>query len=299
MEKYVVFHIEGGLGKNIAATAVVKSISEKYKDRRLIVIASHPEIFLNNPYVYRIYRLGSTPYFWDDFIKDKDTIILRRDPYLEHSHISDKDHLIKSWHIAYELEYDKDKNLPELYTNMIQRSLGDLWVREKPIMLINSHGGGMTDDRIMYSWTRDIPYPLLVNIVEEFGNKYHILQVCKNEYQSIDHPAVEPLFNPMSNFELFSLLHVAEKRVLIDSALQHAAAAFKLSSLVLWIGTSVDIFGYDLHTNIIANKPPNNLKLPDSEYFKYQLDGVVHECPYTSPNEIFDNKNIIEKIKLV
>ena len=39
MEKYVVFHVEGGLGKNVASTAVIKNIAEKYKDRKLIVMS--------------------------------------------------------------------------------------------------------------------------------------------------------------------------------------------------------------------------------------------------------------------
>ena len=31
MEKYVIFHIEGGLGKHIAATAVAKTIKNNYQ----------------------------------------------------------------------------------------------------------------------------------------------------------------------------------------------------------------------------------------------------------------------------
>jgi hypothetical protein len=49
----------------------------------------------------------------------------------------------------------------------------------------------------------------------------------------------------MPNMELFSLLLVSQKRVLIDSCLQHAAAAaaLGLSSVVLWVGTSPKVFG--------------------------------------------------------
>ena len=32
MEQYVIFHVDGGIGKNIAATSVCKSISEEYPD---------------------------------------------------------------------------------------------------------------------------------------------------------------------------------------------------------------------------------------------------------------------------
>jgi len=32
-DKYVVLHVEGGLGKNVAATAIVKPLAEKHSDR--------------------------------------------------------------------------------------------------------------------------------------------------------------------------------------------------------------------------------------------------------------------------
>ena len=51
LEKYVIWHIQGGLGKNVAATALIKDLKEKYPDRKLIMVVSWPEIFLNNPYI--------------------------------------------------------------------------------------------------------------------------------------------------------------------------------------------------------------------------------------------------------
>ena len=56
----------------------------------------------------------------------------------------------------------------------------------------------------------------------------------------------------MSGLELFSILAGSDRRVLIDSCLQHAAAAFKLKSTVLWVGTSPKVFGYNIHKNISA-----------------------------------------------
>ena len=59
---------------------------------------------------------------------------------------------------------------------------------------------------------------------------------------------------PLDNLQLFSILAQSQKRVLNDSCLQHAAAAFKLKSTVLWIGTSPSVFGYRLHDNIESKK---------------------------------------------
>ena len=79
MEKYIVWHIQGGLGKNIAATSLLTSLQKKYEDRKIVIVASYPEVFLNHSSVYRVYKLGTTQYFYDDYIKDKDTIIFRQE----------------------------------------------------------------------------------------------------------------------------------------------------------------------------------------------------------------------------
>ena len=136
-EKYVIFHVEGGLGKNVASTAVVKNIAAKYKDRKLVVMASFPEVFLNNPYIHRVYRLGMTPYFWEDYINKKDTIILRREPYFETSHIMRQTQLHETWHKMYDLPYNKEKDLPELHLNMIQNEMHVTWNRQRPILLFS------------------------------------------------------------------------------------------------------------------------------------------------------------------
>jgi hypothetical protein len=66
MEKYIVWHIEGGLGKNVAATSLLPSLAKKYSDRKIVVVASYPEVFLNHPHLHRVYRVGMTAYFYDD-----------------------------------------------------------------------------------------------------------------------------------------------------------------------------------------------------------------------------------------
>jgi hypothetical protein len=95
--------------------------------------------------------------------------------------------------------------------------------------------------------------------------------------------------------ELFSLLLFSQKRLLIDSCLQHAAAALNLPSTVLWIGTSPKVFGYNIHTNIIA-EIPTTVKLPDSYLFDYNFNGMVHECPLFDTN-IFDINEIIQTLQ--
>lgn len=290
-EKYIVWHIEGGLGKNIAATSLIQDVSEKYPDRKLIMIVSYPEIFLNNPYIHRVYPVSNTMYFYDDYIKDKDTIIFRHEPYFQSDHITRKKHLISNWCDLLGIEYKNQ--LPLLHPNAIQKNLMYNWARDKPIMVIQTNGGPINNPN-RYSWTRDIPYNVSLSLANHYNSQYHIIQVCGNN--SVLIPGVEHVNQPTSNFELFSILAVSTKRVLIDSSLQHAAAGMGLPSTVLWVGTSPNNFGYGMHKNVIANKPDGNTKLINSYFFDYSFSGEVIECPYNNLDNIFDIKEIIKNI---
>jgi hypothetical protein len=243
-----------------------------------------------------VYRLGMTPYFWDDYISGQDTIILRREPYFETSHIMQKTPLHETWHKMYDLPYNKEKDLPELYMNMIQTEMPITWNRQRPILLLHTNGGPLMDGAPIYAWSRDMPRYVAEAIIQQFGQQYHIIQVVKHQAQGIQSPLVEVVDRSMSNFELFSLVRASAKRVLIDSCLQHAAAAYKLPSTVLWVGTHPEMFGYSMHTNIIAKEPVGNVKKIDASYFDYSLDGQFHECPYNSPEEMFDVNEIIKAI---
>jgi len=93
-----------------------------------------------------------------------------------------------------------------------------------------------------------------------------------------------------------SLILHSDKRVLIDSCLQHAAAALKLPSVVLWNGTSPKVFGYDMHTNIETAKP-SNLKLPGSYLFDFDFNvSSEHEYPFNETEDLFDTDKIFEAI---
>ena len=290
-EKYIVWHIEGGLGKNIAATSLLSSLKEKHPERKIVIVASYPEIFLNFPSVYRVYRLGSTQYFYDDYIKNKDTIVFKHEPYYETQHILKNKHLIANWCKILDIEYKNQS--PVLNFNYLHQLNVSKWNREKPILLIQTNGGSL-DSNLTYSWTRDIPIDLAIQIVNKYRETHHIIQVCKPSSPKLE--GAEIIDYPLSALELFPLLVVSDKRILIDSSLQHAAVALNAPSIVFWVGTSPKNFGYAFHNNIVANSPTDTTKLIDAYLFDYSFEGVIHECPYYSLEEMFDIPKILEKI---
>jgi hypothetical protein len=283
--KFLVWHIEGGLGKNVAATALISALAKKYSDRKLVVVASYPEIFLNHPDVYRVYRLGMTAYFYEDYILGKDTLVFRHEPYFQTGHIMKQKHLIENWADLLGIKVETPFK-PDLRHNMIQQNLIGGWQRSRPICLIQTNGGILQNNGYSYLWTRDMPIELAIQIANLYSTTHHIIQVTKPN--SVKIPGVEVVDTPITASELFALVAASDKRILIDSCLQHAAAAYNLPSTVLWIGTSPQNFGYDLHTNIKALPPSGNTKLIDSYLFDYSFEGVLHECPYTDINEMFN-----------
>lgn len=290
--KYFVWHIQGGLGKNIAATALCKSIKEAHPDRQLILVVSYPEVFLNNPYIDRVYNLGQAPYFYQDYIEGKDVIIARHEPYNQTGHITKKKHLIHNWCDLLGIPYTNQQ--PEIFTNYPQKMLLGLWQRTKPIMVLQTGGGPMQGQKYSYSWTRDMPIEIAQQIVQKFQNQYHIIQITRPDGYALE--GVERQDQPLSNLELFALLVASTKRVLIDSCLQHAASAFSLKSTVLWVGTSSTVFGYGLHTNIQAKLPLRANQLIGSYLFDYQFENNIHECPYIELSNMFNINEVLTGI---
>jgi hypothetical protein len=291
-EKYIIWHIQGGLGKNIAATALCNDLKKQYKGRKLIMMVSYPEAFLSNPVVDRVYALGQSPYFYQDYIEGKDIVLFRHEPYNQTAHVTKKQHLIHNWCDLLGIEYKNQQ--PVLFPNYPQRMTTGIWQRPKPVMVIQTGGGPMQGQKFSYSWTRDMPIEVAQEIINKYSQQYHIIQVTRPDGYPL--PGAERIDGPLSNMELFSLLVRSQKRVLIDSCLQHAAAALKLQSTVLWVGTSPTVFGYSSHKNIIAKLPKKANQLIGSYLFDYQFENNMHECPYMDVKDMFNIEEIFKSI---
>lgn len=294
MDKYAIFHIDGGIGKHIAATAVARCIKANHPDRKLIVVCAWPAVFVNLDFVDRVYLSRSVPYFYQDYIDGKDSLIFKHEPYFTTDHVHGQLSLVENWCKLYNLEYTGEQ--PEVEFNLREKQLANvLWQSEKPILLLQTAGGLYGDENgPKYKWTRDMPMSVMQAVFEEFANQYNIFQVTRPGAISINGVAV--IDKPFSIMELLTLVGRSNKRLLIDSCLQHGAAAMGLKSTVLWIGTNPNVFGYKMHDNIVANQKPN-FKLPDSYLFNYNFEGLTHECPYKDESEIFNIDNIIESLK--
>ena len=296
-EKYIIWHIAGGLGKNIAATSLISDIKKKYSDRKLIMVVTWPDVFLNNPDIDKLYSMGNHPHFYETYIEGKDTLIFMHEPYNQTGHITKKKHLLENWCDLLGIEY-KDQQ-PKIIPNYAQSKFVLQWNREKPILLLQTTGGPFqppnpNQPSAPYAWTRDIPIEIAQFIVKKYSNNYHIIHVTKPGGYTLQN--VERIDQSMSNMELFSLVSASQKRILIDSALQHTAAAFQLPSTVFWVGTSPKVFGYKLHNNIVAKLPKKANQLINSYMFDFAFDYNINECPYMSVNDMFNVKEVTKQL---
>lgn len=294
MKKYAIFNVQGGIGKHVAATAVAKCIKNNFPDRELIVVCAWPSPFINLDFVDRVYKEGMTPYFYQDYVLGKDSLLFKHEPYFTTDHIHGNKSLIENWCELYGLEYNGEK--PQLVFNLREKQLANiLWQSDKPIFLLQSSGGLYNQpDGPVYKWTRDMPVDMTNKIVEEFKENYNVFQVVKAN--GLVAEGAIPIANEYSVMELMTILLRSDKRLFIDSSLQHGAAALDLPSTVMWIGTNPKVFGYDLHDNIVAKQLPE-FKLPDSFIFNYNFEGITHECPYKTEEEMFDVDEIISSVK--
>jgi len=290
-KKYSIFHIEGGLGKHLMATAVAKCIKNNHLDRKLIIVCAYPEVFINLDFVDRMYAIGHTPYFYEDYIENGDSLIFKQEPYFTTNYIYQQEHLIQSWCELFNLKYNQET--PTLIFNRAQTTEAQhFWGRDKPIMVIHTNGGP-SNQSYTQSWTRDIPYYISTTVANHYKEKYHIIQVARENSLAI--PGAEVVTNVEGSMLFLSLLLFSQKRLLIDSSLQHAASILGKKSTVLWIGNSPKIFGYGLHDNIQAILPSTGMK-PDSYLHPYNIQGTLYECPVVD-EVMFNVEDIISSIE--
>ena len=96
MSKYAIIQIEGGVGKNVMATAVVRAINIEHPNHKIVVVTAHPDVWLNNQRVHKVIQFGTLQYFYNDYVKDKGSLLFLLDPYKTTEYIYRRKHVRSS-----------------------------------------------------------------------------------------------------------------------------------------------------------------------------------------------------------
>jgi len=286
----IIFQINGGIGKCVAATAICEVIKKKYPNDKLIVVSGYADVFLNNPYVDRAYNYGGMSYFYEEYIEDKDVKIFAHDPYMEAEHVQYKEHLMETWCRMFGLEYNGEQ--PKIYlTNRERTFFINKYVSDKPIFIIQPNGGAPND--MKYSWARDLPKHIVQQVIDEFKNDYNVVHIKRDDQLKYD-----GTFEVSDGFRgLAVLIEMSEKRLLIDSFAQHTAVAMGKPSTVCWVVNKPNVFGYNIHDNIVSNPFTAKPELRNAYFNQFNIGGELVEFPYENENQIFNIQDIIQSLK--
>lgn len=287
-----IFHITGGLGKHVAATSVINSYKYEHKDSEIIVCSAYPGVFEHNKNISQSKDLNNLEYFYKDYISGKtDTKIFAQDPYRQQDHIFKRKHITETW---CDLIGTKKYKQPSLSVNFRELEIaGKRFLNNsKPLCVFQPFGGSV--HTLPYNWARDIHPNIAQTIVNMLVQKgYHVLHVC-NQY----HPVLENcerLDDRCTVGTLAAIIQLSTERILIDSSLQHIAAALGKPSKVIWNVTSPILFGYGMHTNILS-KADYSKGHRKSYLYDFEIGGIPAECPFEKYTQMFDEEAIYSAV---
>ena len=294
----IIFTIIGGIGKCIAATAVLKAIKTQYPNSTTIVFSQYPQIFKNNPNIdltHKNEELGNAVY--ELYIKNKECKVFAIDPFHHNDFITEKSHLIETWCKINDIKYNGEQ--PEIFlTEGEKEYYGKIYdinpaEVEKPIMAIQTNGGILSSDIYPgYNWARDLPQEIIVQLIEEYRDSYNIVHIKRPDQQGYP-DTFECVDTPRG---VAYMLLTSEKRVFIDSFAQHMAAALNLPSTVCWVTTNPIVFGYDIHDNIFANSHKKEFITNYKTFSQYELNEGILDFPWDSGEDVFDINKIFQSI---
>ena len=287
----IIFDISGGLGKNILSTAVLKAIKTQYPKAKVIVLTSYPDAFIGNPNVNKVIIHGTTTSIYKDYIENKEAKIFITDPYTTSDYLTESKHLIEIWCNLFGITYNGE--LPELFISKTETEyFAPFYQLDKPIMVIQPNGGAQ-DQPLKYSWTRDIPTPVINDVIQHYKKDYAIVHIKREDQIMYD-----DTIGALDSFRSIAvLLSLSQRRLLIDSSAMHIATALNLPAVTCWIGTSPKVFGYEMHNNIEANAPDKELNLDHPYLQRLPLFEDISRCPYTELSNIFNSADIIKALK--
>lgn len=287
---YSIFHIEGGIGKNILATSVVSSLKKFDSERKIVIVSAWPQVWFNNPNVFQVFPFGQLANFYKNYIKDKDVKIFRHEPYHSEDYILNKKHLINIWCDLVGVPWDGTS--PKLYFSPLELEYLKIKMLQnvsKPIFILHKNGGG--GGTRPYSWYRDIPLQNAIDVVEHFKNDYHIYQIAYENQDIIE--GCNRL--TLDTREILGSVIFSQKRLLIDSFSQHASVALGIKSVVCWIGNEPSVLGYSNNINIKPNIEPIYDTYHSSYLEDFDISGHPVQFPYDRL-KIFDSNEIINKL---
>ncbi len=279
----LLLYIQGGLGKVVMSTAVIRNYKEKYPDKEIIVVSGYPEVFLNNPHVAKALPFDY-PYLWKDYISDPNITVFAEEPYHTEEWVknSTQKHLIAIWTCMLDPEVKVKHNYPDLYFSQPEvEALHNMIQTDKPILVVQSTGGSNPSNS---DWTRNPPKKELEDYLGQYLEDYFILHLAVPETPALGN--IHQRLDVLSRRQAMCLIYYTQKFVGIDSFGLHVRAAQGERSdtdIFLPLEESVHRLSYDIINNITPCETVQSLikeaPLYHSTLFKHPIQSVPETCP--------------------
>ncbi len=298
LENNILMIIAGGIGKNIAATAVVTSIKTAKPKATIIIATAYPFVWENNPNVSLTLDLNSQHKLYVEKIKREKWTIIAHDPYHHEEYLYKKNHIIETWCHLIGIESISLK--PQLFftEKEFENAKKILPKTSKPIFVIQTSGGA-PNQRFPISWARDLHIDIAQKVVNEMiKNNYEVIHLRRSDQPSL----VGTTWINATPREIMALIKFSDKRLFIDSFPQHTAAALGLQSVVTWVSNDPKTFGYNIHKNLIPptgrpEEQKNFRHYPNSYLEQFDITGAIEQYPYIEPMEkLFSAEEILKTL---
>lgn len=306
MEK-ILFRSGGGLGKQIMATAVVKSIRETYPDAVIHVQTSYPEAFAGLDFVDKYFPYGPVPYFYESH---EDFHVLECEPYLDMGYRKGEKHLIDAWCDNLDLPRPESK-CGIVCLDAEEEEIGTRFLAEakKPVVAVQFFGGTSyfspqeAQNPLRPMHYRAIKKDAAQQVVKELSELGFLpIQIGLPTETKLEGCAQLTQGDVMNPRYVMAILSKCQHAILIDSFAQHVWAALgKKDALVLWGGTHPGVLGYDTNKNISLKSSCSKLHCgrPNTFMFDFRGNNSPWKCVLNGRCMAFDSKKIVEEFKLI
>lgn len=285
----VVF-IEGGTGKNVMATALMKDLKRKYT--RVYVVSPYWDIFKCCPDVDDAFPPGQ-PNLYISLIMDNDCEVLALEPYSDNYFIKKQCHLFNAWERIWDLQSiispaDLSDRKPSvevglMFPDIVKSAQG--YAKKNPKFVIMQFNGGQSPvGQLQQNYNPKNEalkrnYPYAQELVNLFHSKYPDTKII--HFGMENEPKLDNTERPVHPYLYYrELAKYARGIICIDSCLQHFATGVNNNVVVIWGETRPEHFGYQCNKNICARNVKNM-----QPYFKpLGMSPAVVEFP--TPQEV-------------
>ena len=274
MAKKCVVTVEGGLGKNVMFTAMLKELAKKYE--KIYVLSPYFDVFKACPYVTDAFPMGQVSTLYQQLCLSDDCDVLWKEAYTNQKFIKKQVHLFDAWaeELGITLSQKAMDMVPEIskYTELplVKTQTEELLkqLNGQKFILIQLCGGQSPLAPQLDKDGKLIPYndhneglkrnyyrgQELVDLLKKTYPEHRILHFAlPNE------PSYEGADKVQAPYLVFhELCKHADKVVCTDSSLQHLATGVCKDVTVIWGETRPEHFGYSCNKNICAKNVMNS-----------------------------------------